>query len=120
MSPTPPGGLRPSSSFTRRDLFGGRGEVIVRDLLAGRAAPPFSAVLECELAPGGTVGAHRQQEHPEIVVGLAGDGEATVDGIVLPLCAGDVVHLPLGSVLALRNRSERDPLRYLIVKAATR
>jgi quercetin dioxygenase-like cupin family protein len=105
------------NTFGRRDLFGGRGEVLVRDLLAGRAAPPFAAVLDCELAPGGTVGAHRQQEHPEIVVGLSGDGEATVDGQVHPLGAGDVVHLPLGSALALRNRSDAAPLRYLIVKA---
>ena len=102
--------------FKRRDLFGGRGEVSVTDLLAGRAAPPFAAVLDCELAPGGTVGPHRQQEHPEIVVGLSGDGEATVDGRPQPLGPGDVVHLPLGGVLALRNRSEDQPLRYLIVK----
>jgi quercetin dioxygenase-like cupin family protein len=103
--------------FVRRDLFGGRGEVRVSDLLGARAAPPFAAVLDCELAPGGTVGAHRQQEHPEIVIGLSGDGEATVDGAPHRLCGGDVVHLPLGSVLALRNRSDAEPLRYLIVKA---
>ena len=104
-------------AFVRRDLFGGRGEVRVTDLLGGLAAPPFSAVLDCELAHGGTVGAHRQQEHPEIVVGQAGEGEAIVDGVVHPLGPGDVVYLPLGSVLALRNRSDAAPLRYLIVKA---
>ena len=101
----------------RRDLFGGRGEVRVTDLLGTRAAPPFAAVLVCELAPDGVVGAHRQQEHPELVIGLGGDGEATVDGVLHQLGPGDVVHLPLGSVLALRNRSDAEPLRYLIVKA---
>lgn len=105
------------STFVRRDLFGGRGEVRITDLLGPRAAPPFAAVLDCELAPGGSVGAHRQQEHPEVVIGLSGDGEATVDGAAHPLGPGCVVHLPLGSALALRNRSDTAPLRYLIVKA---
>lgn len=103
--------------FVRKELFGGQGDVAVWDLLQGRAAPPFGAVLACELAPGGSVGRHRQQELPEIVVGLEGDGELTVDGAAAPLGPGDVAHLPLGSVLAIRNRSADAPLRYLIVKA---
>lgn len=103
--------------FVRQDLFGGVGAVRVHDLLAGRPAPPFGAVLGCELAPGGSVGRHRQQDLPEIVIGLDGDGEAEVDGVAAPLGPGDVVHLPLGSVLAIRNRSADSPLRYLIVKA---
>jgi mannose-6-phosphate isomerase-like protein (cupin superfamily) len=35
----------------------------------------------------------------------------------VPLGPGDVVHLPLGAVLSLENRSAERPLRYLIVKA---
>jgi quercetin dioxygenase-like cupin family protein len=103
--------------FVRTDLFGGTGEVSVWDLLAGRVAAPFGAVLACELAPGGSVGRHRQQELPEVVIGLEGDGEATVDGEVAPLGPGDVVHLRLGAVLSIHNRSAERPLRYLIVKA---
>jgi quercetin dioxygenase-like cupin family protein len=100
----------------RVDLFGGRGEVHVSSLLEG-AAEPFTAVLACVLAPGGSVGAHRQEEFPEIVIGVSGDGAATVDGEPHELGPGDVVHLPLGSVLALVNRSPSEPLDYIIVKA---
>lgn len=104
-------------TWVREALFGGSGAVTVRDLLRGRAAPPFGAVLGCTLAPGGSVGRHRQEQLAEVVIGVSGDGEAEVDGEVRPLGPGDVVHLPLGSVLALRNRSADEPLEYLIVKA---
>jgi uncharacterized cupin superfamily protein len=58
-----------------------------------------------------------QQEFPEIVVGIDGDGAAFVNGAELPLRSNDVVSLPRGSVLSIVNRSESEPLRYLIVKA---
>jgi len=108
--------LQKGAPDVRTALFGGRGAVRVWSLLA-RAAEPFTAVLSCELEPGGSVGRHVQEAFPEIVVGLEGDGEATVDGEPRPLRAGDVVHLPLGSVLAIENRSSERPLAYLIVKA---
>ncbi|MCB9594108.1 MAG: cupin domain-containing protein [Sandaracinaceae bacterium] len=101
----------------RAELFGGRGTVTVWNLLGRRAAPPFSAVLSCELEPGGSVGRHVQQRDPEIVIGLEGDGEATVDDTAHPLGPGDVVHLGHGQVLAITNRSDDAPLRYLIIKA---
>jgi quercetin dioxygenase-like cupin family protein len=103
----------------REALFDGRGVVQVWNLLAEFTAmpAPFTAVLSCELDPGGSVGAHVQDQFPELVVGLEGDGEATVDGEPRALGPGDVVHLPLGSVLTLRNRSDTAALRYLIIKA---
>jgi quercetin dioxygenase-like cupin family protein len=103
----------------RTALFGGTGDVKVWNLLAEHdAAPhPFTAVLSCELDPGGHVGRHVQQHFPEIVVGLSGDGEAWVDGKPTSLGEGDVVHLPLGSTLELRNHSNVAPLAYLIIKA---
>jgi len=100
----------------RADLFGGVGVVQVWSLLRG-PAPPFTAVLACELDPGGRVGRHVQQEFPEIVVGIAGDGEATVGGARHRLAAGDLVYLPLGEVLELKNLSAEAPLQYLIIKA---
>ena len=48
---------------------------------------------------------------------LEGRGEATVNGTSQPLEPGMVVRLPLGSVLALRNLDDDQPLAYLIVKA---
>jgi quercetin dioxygenase-like cupin family protein len=91
--------------------------VSVWDLLGDVEAAPFSAVLSCELDPGGRVGAHRQEHDPEILVGLEGDGDARVDGEVRALTPGAVVHLPLRSVLEIENRSSDAPLRYLIIKA---
>ncbi len=102
----------------REKLFGGEGAVLVWDLLGATRADPFRAVLYCELDPGGSVGRHRQEHYPEIVIALSGLGEAQVDGARHPMGSGDVVHLPLGSVLALTNLSAEEPLRYLIVKAA--
>jgi quercetin dioxygenase-like cupin family protein len=100
----------------RSELFGGRGDVRVWSLLDAEAGP-FTAVLSCELSPGGSVGPHVQQEFPEVVIGVEGQGEATVDGRRQPLSAGDAVFLPLGSVLAIENRAPDAPLRYLIIKA---
>jgi quercetin dioxygenase-like cupin family protein len=85
--------------------------------LLDAAAGPFMAILSCELSPTGSVGPHVQQEFPEVVIGVEGVGQVTVDGRVQSLCAGDVIYLPLGSVLAIENRSSDAPLRYLIVKA---
>lgn len=100
-----------------RDLFGGRGAVKVYDL-DPNPLPPFAAVLWCELEPAGEVGRHVQEHFPEMVIGLDGEGEATVDGRAMPLAPGCVVQLPLGGVLSLRNRSANEPLRYLIVKGS--
>ena len=64
-------------SFTQRDLFGGQGAVDIWNLRAS-ASPPFSASLWCSLEPNGFVGRHRQQDDPEIVICLSGEGIATI------------------------------------------
>jgi quercetin dioxygenase-like cupin family protein len=102
----------------REALFGGEGEVLVWDLMGGADLPPFTAVLACELAPGGRVGTHRQEQYPEIVVVTEGHGQAELDGATVPIAVGSLIALPLGSTLALANGSAEEPLRYLIVKAA--
>jgi quercetin dioxygenase-like cupin family protein len=101
----------------RTALFGGSGNVRVSDLLGPRATPPFSAVLFCELDPGGSVGIHQQERDPELVLGLEGLGEATVQGHPEPLEPGSTVYVPFGATLSLRNLSTSEPLRYLIIKA---
>ncbi|MEY4512128.1 MAG: hypothetical protein RLZZ450_4250 [Pseudomonadota bacterium] len=78
------------------NLFGGVGEVRVVSLLHGVSAP-FTAALSCELAPEGSVGAHVQQDDPELVIAVSGDGEARVNGAVHPLDASQAVYLPLGA-----------------------
>lgn len=101
----------------RMDMFGGHGEVLVWDLLAGQPAPPFTSVLSCVLAAGGHVGRHVQQRDSEIVIGLTGCGEATVDGRPQPFGPGTVIFLPFKSTLELRNERADAEMRYLIIKA---
>lgn len=101
----------------RSDLFGGTGEVLVWNLLKGKHAPPFKAVLSCALAEGGRVGRHAQEAFDEIVVGLSGYGEVRVDGKAQAFGPGAIAYLPLGATLELINEAQDKPLRYLIIKA---
>ena len=103
-------------TFVQHDLFGGKGAVSIWNMLARRSAPPFSAALWCELEPHGSVGPHRQQRDPEIIICIAGEGQARVEDVVHDLSAGALVYLPQGAVLALINSGDV-PLRYIIVKA---
>ena len=111
--------MKPKKSlqaFTQNNLFGGHGKVNIWNLMT-TATPPFSAVLWCELEAGGTVGKHRQQHDPEVVICLAGNGEATVAGQRHDLVAGSMVYLPHGKALSLVNNDQSEPLYYLIIKA---
>lgn len=101
----------------RQALFGGVGEVRVWSLLDG-TLPPFECVLGCELDPGGTVGRHVQEKSAEVVVITEGEGLAHVNGQPYPLTPGQVVLVAQGQVLDLANHSQKDPLRYLIIKAS--
>jgi quercetin dioxygenase-like cupin family protein len=103
------------ASWTRENLFGGKGTVAIVDLL-GAPQGPFTAALCVTLSGGGSVGRHRQEQYPELIIGLGGAGEVTVNGKPAGLGPGELVYLPLGSVLSIHNRGE-EPLRYLIVKA---
>ena len=89
----------------------------VWNLLGRTAAPPFSAVLWCELEAGGRVGRHRQQQDPEIVLCMEGNGLVSVGRKKLPFNPGDMAYLPHGEVLGIENQSQDTPLRYLIIKA---
>lgn len=101
---------------SRSALFGGKNAVRVWSLDSS-PMPPFTALLACELEPDGSVGAHVQQEFPEVVIVIEGRGSATVSGRTVPLHSGVVVSLPQGQTLAIENASSSEPLRYLIVKA---
>ncbi len=101
----------------REALFGGSGEVLVWDLLGAARLAPFTAVLSCELAPGGRVGTHVQERYPEIVIVIDGEGSAEVDGAPYDISTGCLIALPLGATLSITNGSSEAPLRYLIVKA---
>jgi quercetin dioxygenase-like cupin family protein len=107
--------LDPARASIRRELFGGTGEVRVWDL--GATTPPFTAVLYCELDPGGRVGAHVQQSDHEVVIVVAGEAVLYVDGAPKACREGDAVAVPLGARLEIDNASAEAPVRYVIVKA---
>lgn len=107
---------RKSPHDARSELFGGRGVVRVWALISVPKAP-FTAVLACELEPGASVGAHVQQQFPELVLAVAGSGSVNVDGEARPFDAGSVIELGLGQILSIANASTEEPLRYLIIKA---
>jgi hypothetical protein len=101
----------------RRELFGGTGIVRVWALVPAPRLP-FTAVLACELEASASVGAHRQEHDPELVIGISGQGSVAVDGVASEFGAGSVVELGLGQTLAITNRCREMPLRYLIVKCS--
>lgn len=108
---------RDFGKWTRRDLFGGAGEVTVQDLIGKQQAGSFEAVLGCELEPGGKVGAHHQETAEELVICLAGTGRVLVGGAPASFQPGAVAFVAKGATMALENLSSSEPLRYLIVKA---
>jgi len=103
--------------WLKTDLFGGAGEVSVQDLLGAAAMPPFLAILACELAPLGAVGAHHQTGADEIVICIGGAGSISVDGAKRHFVPGVVAYLALGQLLAIENSSDSEKLRYFIIKA---
>jgi quercetin dioxygenase-like cupin family protein len=100
----------------RERLFGGAGTVRVENL-AGALTAPFTAALNCELDPGGSVGRHQQDRDDEIVIGLEGEAVIYVNGKATPVVPGTLVALPLGATLEIDNASVDAPFRYLIIKA---
>ncbi len=105
-----------SGADRREALFGGKAAVYVWDALP-TPLEPFSAVLACELDPGGSVGRHSQQRDPELVLCVEGTGTATVGAERHALSPGVAVPVAFGETLALENASTERPLRYFIVKA---
>jgi quercetin dioxygenase-like cupin family protein len=116
-TPPPNDPLDPARASVRNELFGGTGSVRVWDL--GGVTPPFTAVLYCELDPGGRVGEHVQASDHEVVIVVAGEAVLYVDGQPRGCVSGDAVALPRGSRLAIDNASPSSSVRYLIVKART-
>ena len=113
--------LRPAPHFPaphlRADLFGGQGSVQLWSLIHPERAEPFKAALWCELEPGGSVGAHRQEHYPELILCLSGEGSARIGPRWFSFLPGVCLYLPLGEILALRA-GDSSPLVYLIIKAA--
>lgn len=108
--------LNPADSQARTQLFGGEGTVTTWSRLPASAAP-FSAAIWCELSPGGRVGAHRQQRDPEILLAIEGQGEVDVGRTAHSFTRGDVVYVPAGEVLQIRNLRSDAPMVYTIIKA---
>ena len=105
--------LTPSA---RRDLFGGRGEVKVWNLMSPRALDPFRAALWCELEPSGEVGRHVQQHYQEILICISGKGVVKIGQTAHEFTPGVCLTLSLGEILQITCGADT-PLSYLIIKA---
>ena len=103
-------------SISRRDLFHGKGEVKIWNMLSPNTLDPFKTVLWCELEPKGKVGRHVQQHYPEVLICLSGEGRVTLGLVEHIFITGVCLTLPLGEVLQIVNHDDA-PLSYLIVKA---
>jgi quercetin dioxygenase-like cupin family protein len=110
--------LDPSRCDARPSLFGGEGTVRVWDL--GGRVGALSAVLFCELEPGGRVGKHVQSHDDEVVIVLEGEAVIYVQGQPHACVKGSAVPLALGQTLEIDNASPTEPVRYLIVKATAK
>lgn len=110
--------LDPSRCDARPSLFGGEGTVRVWDL--GGRVGALSAVLFCELEPGGRVGKHLQSHDDEVVIVLEGEAMIYVQGQPHACAKGSAVPLALGQTLEIDNASPTEPVRYLIVKATAK
>jgi uncharacterized cupin superfamily protein len=110
--------LDPSRADARPRLFGGEGTVRVWDL--GGRVGALSAVLFCELEPGGRVGKHVQSHDDEVVIVLEGEAVIYVQGQAYACTKGSAVPLALGQSLEIDNTSVTEPVRYLIVKATAK
>ena len=69
------------------------------------------------IVPGGSVGAHVNQEVDVVLVVVAGRGAVEVDGEDVPLAAGRLVHVPKGASRAVRAAAD-DHLVYVTVHRA--
>lgn len=106
------------ADLTHTDLFGGRGRVQVW-VLDTKPVFPFQVALGCELDPDGIVGSHVQEAGlSELIVFVSGHGLVRVGGHERGVGPGEVVSLPEGSTLFIRNTDPAVPLRYLIFKAS--
>ncbi len=112
---TAPNPLDPARSDARPALFGGEGTVRVWDL--GGRVGALSAVLWCELEPGGRVGKHVQSHDDEVVIVIEGEAVIFVQGKAHACAKGSAVPLALGQTLEIDNASPTELVRYLIVKA---
>ena len=99
----------------KEELFGGKGEVKVWNLLAQRLMGGFKACLWCELEAGGAVGKHYQESYDELIICISGAGTATINGECFAFESGIPVFLKMGQTLELRAGSKQ-ALVYLIVK----
>lgn len=110
--------LQPHPLFKAKlnnELFGGKGEVKVWNLLAQRQLGGFKACLWCELEAGGVVGKHYQELYDELIICVSGEGTATINDECFALESGIPVFIKKGQTLDLKAGSNQE-LIYLIIK----
>ena len=96
------------SHEVREAMRGGDGFAIL-DMVPGDKLPAhvrLSAILT--LKPGCSIGSHAHEEETEIFTFVSGCGEASDDGVLTQVSAGDVLLTGGGATHSVRNTGEAD------------
>lgn len=64
---------------------------------------PYASANVVQVPPGGVIGRHRHEQQVETVWIIRGDAILTLDQTDVPMCAGQIVAIPINLEHALRN-----------------
>jgi quercetin dioxygenase-like cupin family protein len=95
------------------------GQITIRFLLEGSATGGSHAMFAFEVPAGGKVpAAHSHDAYDETIYGLEGRLTWTVDGNRVDVDAGDVLHIPRGSIHRFDNDTSADARALAVVAPA--
>ncbi len=107
--------VRADLPYTSSPRFkGGDGEVLLKDLTAGKKPANVRVFNEMVLQKDCSIGFHAHTDDSEIIYILEGEGEYLEGDKASPVRAGDTLLCYAGESHSLRNAGER-PLKYLAV-----
>lgn len=109
--------MNKAPTIIHENLFGGTGTVRVWNCSPMHNQKPFDVVLFCILDGFGSVGAHIQKSHQELVLCLSGEGVIHIGKEVFPFSFGQSYSIAENVRISIENKSA-EPLLYTITKVA--
>ena len=95
----------------------GEGQVKIVNVYEKELTSPLNFVHYTVLPPLTSIGAHTHGDDEELYIVLAGEGVMTVDGTESAVNEGDVILNPPFGSHALRNTSDSEELKILVMEA---
>jgi len=95
----------------------GEGQVKTVNVFDKELTSPLNFVHYTVLPPLTSIGLHTHGDDEELYIVLAGEGAMTVDGTESTVKEGDVILNPPFGSHALRNTSESEELKILVMEA---